>query len=232
MTEKVPMTAQGHAALEAELRVLRTVERQRIIKAIAEARSHGDLSENAEYHAAKEAQGMNEAKVADLEDKLSRADIIDISKLSGETVKFGATVTLVDEDTEEEVKYQIVGDFEADVRAGRISIGSPIARALIGKKAGELRRGQHAARREILRDPQGRIPGLRRLDSRFSCVIPADNSAGAFVVIPTFEHVKKSASPHLSWPGLTRFSSAGSPSSPAGRINHARLAGVANETAH
>ena len=90
MTEKVPMTAQGHAALEAELKQLRTVERQRIIKAIAEARSHGDLSENAEYHAAKEAQGMNEAKVADLEDKLSRADIIDISKLSGETVKFGA----------------------------------------------------------------------------------------------------------------------------------------------
>src|SRR6478672_7243534 len=111
MTEKVPMTAEGHAALEAELKYLRTVERQRIIKAIAEARSHGDLSENAEYHAAKEAQGMNEAKVADLEDKLSRADIIDISKLSGETVKFGATVTLVDEDTEEKVKYQIVGDF-------------------------------------------------------------------------------------------------------------------------
>jgi transcription elongation factor GreA len=137
MTEKVPMTAEGHAALEAELKHLRTVERQRIIKAIAEARSHGDLSENAEYHAAKEAQGMNEAKVADLEDKLSRADIIDISKLSGETVKFGATVTLVDEDTEEKVKYQIVGDFEADVRKGKVSIGSPIARALIGKKAGD-----------------------------------------------------------------------------------------------
>lgn len=137
MTEKVPMTAEGHAALEAELKYLRTVERQRIIKAIAEARSHGDLSENAEYHAAKEAQGMNEAKVADLEDKLSRADIIDISKLSGDTVKFGATVTLIDEDTEEKVKYRIVGDFEADVRKGKVSIGSPIARALIGKKAGD-----------------------------------------------------------------------------------------------
>ena len=137
MTEKVPMTAEGHAALEAELKYLRTVERQRIIKAIAEARAHGDLSENAEYHAAKEAQGMNEAKVADLEDKLSRADIIDISKLSGETVKFGATVTLIDEDTEEKVKYRIVGDFEADVRKGKVSIGSPIARALIGKRAGD-----------------------------------------------------------------------------------------------
>jgi transcription elongation factor GreA len=137
MTDKVPMTAQGHAALEAELKKLRTVERPLIIKAIAEARSHGDLSENAEYHAAKEAQGMNEAKVADLEDKLSRAEVIDISKLSGNTVKFGATVTLVDEDTEEKVKYQIVGDFEADVRQGRIAIGSPIARALIGKKAGD-----------------------------------------------------------------------------------------------
>jgi transcription elongation factor GreA len=137
MIEKVPMTAAGHAALEAELKQLRTVERQRIIKAIAEARSHGDLSENAEYHAAKEAQGLNEAKVADLEDKLSRADIIDISKLSGDTVKFGATVTLVDEDTEEKVRYQIVGDFEADVKKGKIAIGSPIARALIGKRAGD-----------------------------------------------------------------------------------------------
>lgn len=137
MMEKVPMTAQGHAAMEAEVRQLKTVERQRIIKAIAEARSHGDLSENAEYHAAKEAQGLNEARVADLEDKLSRADIIDISRLSGDTVKFGATVTIVDEDTEEEVKYQIVGDFEADVRSGRVSINSPLARAMIGKRAGD-----------------------------------------------------------------------------------------------
>src|SRR5690606_2888801 len=105
--------------------------------AIAEARAHGDLSENAEYHAAKEAQGLNEAKVAELEDKLSRAEVIDPSKLSGDTVKFGATVTLVDEDTEEEVKYQIVGEFEANVREGKISIGSPIARALTGRTKGD-----------------------------------------------------------------------------------------------
>jgi transcription elongation factor GreA len=137
MMEKVPMTAEGYAAMEAEVKHLKSVERPRIISAIAEARDHGDLSENAEYHAAKEAQGMNEAKVAELEDKLSRADIIDISKLSGETVKFGATVTIIDEDTDEKVKYQIVGDFEADVKKGRISINSPIARALIGKRAGD-----------------------------------------------------------------------------------------------
>src|SRR3990170_2685741 len=103
--EKVPMTAAGYAALEAEIKHLKSVERPRIIKAIAEARAHGDLSENAEYHAAKEAQGMNEARVADMEDKLSRADVIDISKLSGDTVKFGATVKIVDEDTGDKVKY-------------------------------------------------------------------------------------------------------------------------------
>jgi transcription elongation factor GreA len=135
--EKVPMTADGYAALEAEVKHLKTVERQRIIKAIAEARAHGDLSENAEYHAAKEAQGMNEAKVSDIEDKLSRAEIIDISKLSGDTVKFGATVKIVDEDTDEEFKYQIVGEVESDVRNGKIAVNSPLARALINKKAGE-----------------------------------------------------------------------------------------------
>jgi transcription elongation factor GreA len=135
--EKVPMTAAGHAALEAEVKHLKSVERPRIIKAIAEARAHGDLSENAEYHAAKEAQGMNEAKVADIEDKLSRADVIDVSKLSGDTVKFGATVKIVDEDTEDELKYQIVGDFEGDVKSGKIAINSPIARALIGKRVGD-----------------------------------------------------------------------------------------------
>src|ERR1700749_2796698 len=137
MMEKVPMTAGGYAALEIELKKRQSEDRPRIIEHIAEARSHGDLSENAEYHAAKEEQSHNEGRIAELEDKLSRADIIDISKLSGDTVKFGATVTLVDEDTEEQVKYQIVGDFEADVRKGKISIGSPIARALIGKKAGD-----------------------------------------------------------------------------------------------
>jgi len=131
--ERVPMTTEGFEKLETELYRLKSEERPRIIQLIAEAREHGDLSENAEYHAAKEAQGLNEAKVADLEDSLRRADVIDTSKLSGTTVKFGAMVTLVDEDTDEKVKYQIVGDYEANVREGKISISSPIARALIGK---------------------------------------------------------------------------------------------------
>jgi transcription elongation factor GreA len=135
--ERVPMTIEGFKSLEAELHRLKAEERPRIIQAISEARSHGDLSENAEYHAAKEAQGLNEAKVAELEDKLSRAEVVDTSKLSGTTIKFGATVTLVDEDTDEKVKYKIVGDLEADVRAGKISISSPIARALIGKSKGD-----------------------------------------------------------------------------------------------
>jgi len=135
--EKVPMTSAGHKALEDEIRFLKSVERPRIIKAIAEARAHGDLSENAEYHAAKEQQGLNESRVAELEDKISRAEVIDVSKLSGDTVKFGATVTVVDEDTEEEAVYQIVGELEADVKAGRVSITSPLARALIGKSAGD-----------------------------------------------------------------------------------------------
>lgn len=135
--ERVPMTVEGHKKLEEELHRLKSVERPRIIQAIAEARAHGDLSENAEYHSAKEQQGLNEAKVADIEDKLSRADVIDPSKLSGDTVKFGATVQLEDEDTEERVKYKIVGEDEAAVREGKISIGSPIARALIGKSKGD-----------------------------------------------------------------------------------------------
>ncbi len=135
--EKIPMTAAGHAALESELKRRTSEERPRIIEAIAEARGHGDLSENAEYHAAKEAHSLNEGRIADIEDKLSRAEIIDVSKLSGKTVKFGATVTLVDEDTEQKKKYQIVGDVEADVKEGRISISSPIARALIGKAKGD-----------------------------------------------------------------------------------------------
>ena len=126
----------GHAALESELRRTNQ-ERPRIIELIAEARGHGDLSENAEYHAAKEQQSLNEGRIAELEDKLARAEIIDVSKLSGKTITFGATVTLVDEDTEEKKKYQIVGDVEADVKAGRISITSPIARALIGKTKGD-----------------------------------------------------------------------------------------------
>jgi transcription elongation factor GreA len=136
--EKVPMTAAGHQALESELKRLMAVERPRIIELIAEARGHGDLSENAEYHAAKEAHGLNEGRIAELEDKLSRAEVIEVAKLIGsKTIKFGATVTLVDEDTEEKKTYQIVGDLEADVKEGRISISSPIARALIGKSVGD-----------------------------------------------------------------------------------------------
>ncbi|MCB4771086.1 transcription elongation factor GreA [Ancylobacter sp. Lp-2] len=134
--EKIPMTAGGHAALEEELKRRQQVERPRIIDAISEARAHGDLSENAEYHAAKEQQALNEGRIAELEDKLSRADIIDVAKLTGDVVKFGATVKLIDEDTEEERVWQIVGDMEADAKAGRISISSPMARALIGKKLG------------------------------------------------------------------------------------------------
>ena len=131
------MTAAGHDSLQTEIKHLKSVERPRIIKAIAEARAHGDLSENAEYHAAKEQQGMTEARVMDLEDKLSRAEVIDVSKLSGDAVVFGATVLLVDEDTEEETAYQIVGEIESDVKNGKISITSPLARALIGKTVGD-----------------------------------------------------------------------------------------------
>ena len=120
--EKVPMTSLGHAALEDELKQRQTVERPRIIQHIAEARSHGDLSDNAEYHAAKEEQSHNEGRIAEIEDKLARADVIDISKLSGDVIKFGATVTLVDEDTEKKQVWQIVGEVEADAKKGRISI--------------------------------------------------------------------------------------------------------------
>src|SRR6201985_1914463 len=124
--DKIPMTAAGHVLLEAELKRRSAEERPRIINAITEARSHGDLSENAEYHAAKEQQSLNEGRIAELEDKLARADIIDVSKLSGETIKFGATVTLVDEDTEEKKVWQIVGEPEADAKSGKISITSPL----------------------------------------------------------------------------------------------------------
>src|ERR687894_1703246 len=124
--EKVPMTASGYAAIEAELKRRMSEERPRIIAAISEARSHGDLSENAEYHAAKEQQSHNEGRIAELEDKLSRAEVIDVSKLSGDTVKFGAQVKLVDEDTEEKKVWQLVGEPEADAKHGKISITSPL----------------------------------------------------------------------------------------------------------
>ena len=135
--DKVPMTAVGYTAMMDEIKHLKTVDRPEIIRQIEEARQHGDLSENAEYHAAKERQGWIEARILELEDKLSRADVIDITKLSGKSVKFGATVTVVDEDTDDKAEYQIVGEFEADVKSGKISITSPIARALIGKEAGD-----------------------------------------------------------------------------------------------
>ena len=132
------MTAEGWTALDEELKRLKTVERPEVIGAIAEARSHGDLSENAEYHAAKDRQGWIEGRIAEIEDRLARAQVIDVSRLSGSQVKFGATVTVVDEDTEEEGRYQIVGEHEADVKQGRISVTSPLSRAMIGKEVGEV----------------------------------------------------------------------------------------------
>jgi transcription elongation factor GreA len=134
--DKIPMTAAGYTVLEKELKFRQQEERPRIIQQITDARSHGDLSENAEYHAAKEQQSHNEGRIAELEDKLARAEVIDVSKLSGDTVKFGATVTLIDEDTDKKAVWQIVGEPEANAKEGRISITSPLARALVGKKKG------------------------------------------------------------------------------------------------
>src|SRR5579859_3441577 len=138
LMDKVPMTAEGYHALDEELKRLKTVERPAVIAAIGEARAHGDLSENAEYHAAKDRQGWIEGQIAEIEDKMARAQVIDVSKLSGKQVKFGATVSVIDEDTEEKARYQIVGEHEADVRQGRVSITSPIARAMIGKESGDV----------------------------------------------------------------------------------------------
>jgi transcription elongation factor GreA len=132
------MTAEGYQALDAELKRLKTQERPAVIQAISEARTHGDLSENAEYHAAKERQAFIETRLAEIEDKIARAQVIDVSKLSGKQVKFGATVTLVDEDSGDRSKYKIVGEDESDVKAGKVSITSPIARALIGKEEGDV----------------------------------------------------------------------------------------------
>ena len=134
--EKLPMTRRGFQALEAELKTLKTTERPAIIRAIAEAREHGDLSENAEYHAAREKQSFTEGRIKELESILSRAEVIDPAKFSG-TVKFGATVTFVDEDTDEERTYQIVGEAEADLEKGLLNIKSPLARAFIGKDVGD-----------------------------------------------------------------------------------------------
>ncbi len=135
--EKVPMTVAGYQKLEDELRRLKHEERPAVIAAISEARGHGDLSENAEYHAAKERQGWIEGQIRDLEDRFSRAQVIDVGKLSGKSVVFGATVTLIDEETDQKKKLQIVGEFESDVKLGKISIASPLARAMIGKAKGD-----------------------------------------------------------------------------------------------
>ncbi|MDO8325293.1 MAG: transcription elongation factor GreA [Phenylobacterium sp.] len=136
--EKVPKTVGGSQGLDEDHNRLKTLERTAVIAANSEARQHGDLSENAESHAAKERQGWIEGQIADIEDRMARAQVIDVSKLSGSQVKFGATVSVVDEDTEDEARYQIVGEHEADVKAGKISIASPIARAMIGKETGDV----------------------------------------------------------------------------------------------
>ncbi|MDR3515903.1 MAG: transcription elongation factor GreA [Azospirillaceae bacterium] len=135
--EKVPMTMAGFNRLQDELKQLKTIERPAVIKAIAEAREHGDLSENAEYHAARERQSFIEGRLMELEDKISRAEVIDVSRLSGDAVKFGATITVADEDTDEENTYQIVGQDEGDIKRGLLSITSPLARAVIGKRVGD-----------------------------------------------------------------------------------------------
>jgi transcription elongation factor GreA len=135
--ERVPITPAGFAALEAELKMRTQLKRNEIIQAISEARAQGDLSENAEYHSAKEQQSLNEGRIMELESMIGRADVIDLSKMSGSTIKFGATVKLIDDDTEEEKTYMLVGEPEADVKLGRVSVGSPIARALMGKTIGD-----------------------------------------------------------------------------------------------
>jgi transcription elongation factor GreA len=135
--EKVPITKTGYEALHAELKTMKDIERPQIIKAIAEAREHGDLSENAEYHSAKEKQSFIEGRIKELESLISRADVIDPAKMSGTTIRFGATVALIDEDTEEERTYQIVGESEADINNGRLNMRSPLARALISKEEGD-----------------------------------------------------------------------------------------------
>lgn len=135
--QKFPMTAEGLSRLEEELKHLKSVERPAVIRAIAEARSHGDLSENAEYHAARERQSFIEGRVGELETIVSAAEVIDITRLSGTNVMFGARVTLVDVDTDEEKTYQLVGTHESDIKIGRLSISSPLAKALLGKKKGD-----------------------------------------------------------------------------------------------
>lgn len=136
--DKVPMTVQGYRALDEDLKRLKTIERPAVTVAIGEARLHGDLKENAEYHAAKDRQGWIEGQIVQIGDMIARAQVIDVTKLSGARIKFGATVSVIDQNTEEKARYQIVGEHEADVKKGRISITSPIARAMIGKESGDI----------------------------------------------------------------------------------------------
>ncbi|HZZ33115.1 MAG TPA: transcription elongation factor GreA [Phenylobacterium sp.] len=136
--DKVPMTVQGYRALDEDLKRLKTIERPAVTVAIGEARLHGDLKENAEYHAAKDRQGWIEGQIVQIGDMIARAQVIDVTKLSGTQIKFGATVSVIDQNTEEQARYQIVGEHEADVKKGRISITSPIARAMIGKESGDI----------------------------------------------------------------------------------------------
>jgi len=138
MVQKLPMTERGFRHLQEELKTLKTVKRPQVIKDIADARRHGDLSENAEYHAAQEKQGFIETRILELEDRISRAEVIDVSKLSGSQILFGATVTLIDEESEEQIVHQIVGEDEADIKAGRFSIDAPLARSLVGKTKGDF----------------------------------------------------------------------------------------------
>ncbi len=157
MVEKVPLTASGYAALNDELKDLKSMQRPAVIRAIAEAREHGDLSENAEYHSARERQSFIEGRIKELEGLISRAEVIDPTKLSGSSIKFGATIVLADDDDGAEKTYQIVGETEADVTAGKLNIRSPLARAN-RQGGGRQRRGDDAGRRQELRDPLCRVP--------------------------------------------------------------------------
>ena len=193
--EKIPFTSDGLAVLQAELKQLKTVERQAVIKAIAEAREHGDLSENAEYHAARDRQSFIEGRVGELEDIISRAEVINTAKLSGETVTFGTTVALADEDTDEESTYTIVGPYEADIERGLISTSSPIARALIGKRVSDsvevaTPRGTSATKfyrsRWLAVKPRPSAVGCARPDGSTPPPLTAPRAPGRVVGRPAF----------------------------------------------
>ena len=193
------MTADGFSRLEEELKHLKAVERPAVIRAIAEAREHGDLSENAEYHAARERQSFIEGRVAELEDKIARAEVIDVSKLSGKQVKFGATVTLVDEDTDEKHDLPDRRRDEADIATSGLSITSPLARALIGKTGRRHRRGHDARRLEVLRDRPGRLQVAA--PPRALVFATSKHEAGRGAEIPAWHAMcdPAAAPPYLVW---------------------------------